>query len=55
MGSLNKIRTLFYIKVHEAMKALIKGIGPVNRVHWTVLVSIKKSIYLVYRNYVAES
>ena len=31
--SLNKTRSLFYIKVHEATKALIKDIGPVNRVH----------------------
>jgi len=39
MDSLNKTRSLFYIKVHEAKKALIKDIGPVNRVHLTVLVS----------------
>jgi len=39
MDSLNKT---FYIKVHEAMEALIKDIVPVNRVHLTVLVSIEK-------------
>jgi len=41
MDSLNKTRSLFYIKVHEAKKALIKDIGPVNRVHLTVLVSVE--------------
>jgi len=30
MGSLNKTRSLFYIKVHEAKKALIKYIDLVN-------------------------
>jgi len=30
MDSLNKTRSLFYIKVHEVKKALIKDIGPVN-------------------------
>ena len=30
MDSLNKTRSLFYIKVHEAKKALIKDIGPVS-------------------------
>jgi len=40
MDSLNKTRSIFfYIKVHEGKKALIKDIGPVNRVHLTVLVS----------------
>ena len=29
MDSLNKTRSLFDIKVHEAKKALIKDIGPV--------------------------
>ena len=38
MDSLNKTRSLFYIKVHESKKALSKDIGPVNRVHLTVLV-----------------
>ena len=37
MDSLNKTRRLFYIKVHEAKKALIKDIGPVNGDHLTVL------------------
>jgi len=46
MDSLNKTRSLFYIKVHEAKKALIKDIGPVNRVHLTVLVSVA-SIYIL--------
>ena len=46
MDSLNKTRSLLYIKVHEATKALIKDIGPVNRVHLTVLVSIEK-IYIL--------
>jgi len=41
MDSLNKTRSLFYIKVREVEKALIKDIGPVNRVHLTVLVSIE--------------
>jgi len=36
MDSLNKTRSLFYIKVHEAKKVLIKDIGPVNRGHLTV-------------------
>ena len=40
MDSLNKTRSLFYIKVHEAKKALIKDIGLVNRVHLTALVSV---------------
>jgi len=55
MDSLNKTRILFYIKVHEVKKALIKDIGPVNRVHLTVLVSIEKSISWVLGNYVNES
>jgi len=42
MDNLNKTRSLFYIKVHEAKKALIKDIGSVNRAHLTVLVSIGK-------------
>ena len=40
MDSLNKTRSLFYIKVHEAKNALIKDISPVNKVHLTVLVSV---------------
>jgi len=36
VGSINKTRSLFYIKVHEEKKALIKDIGPVNRVNLTV-------------------
>jgi len=40
MDGLNKTRSLFYIKVHEVKKALIKDIGPVNRVHLTYLVSV---------------
>ena len=46
MDSLNKTRILFYIKVHEAKKALIKDIGPVNRVHLTVPVSVE-NIYIL--------
>jgi len=46
VDSLNKTRSLFYIKVHETKKALIKDIGPVNRVHLTVLFSIEK-IYIL--------
>ena len=42
MDSLNTTRSLFYINVHEATKVWIKGIGLVNRVHLTVLVSIEK-------------
>ena len=38
--SLNKTRSLFYIKVHEVKKALIKDIGPVNKVHLAVLVCL---------------
>jgi len=39
MDSLNKTRSLyFYIKVHEAKKALIKDIGPINIVHFMVFV-----------------
>jgi len=55
MDRLIKTRSLFYMKVHEAKKALIKYIGPVNRVHLTVLVRIEKSISWVLRNYVTES
>jgi len=43
--SLIKTRSLFYIKVHEAKKASIKDIGPVNRVHLAVLVSIEQIIF----------
>jgi len=46
MDSLIKTRSLFYIKFHEAEKALIKDIGLVNRVHLTVLVRIEK-IYIL--------
>jgi len=46
MDSLIKTRSLFYIEVHEAKKALIKDIGPVNRVYLTVLVSVEK-IYIL--------
>ena len=45
MDSLNKTRSPFYIKVHEAKKALIKDIGPVSRSHLTVLVSVE-NIYI---------
>jgi len=55
MDSLNKTRSIFYIKVREVKKAFIKDIGPVNRVHLTVLVSIEKSIFWVLGNYVTES
>jgi len=41
MDSWNKTKSLFYIKVHEAKKSLVKDISPVNRVHLTVLVSVK--------------
>jgi len=46
MDNLNKTRGLFYIKVHEGKKALMKDIGPVNRVHLAVLVSIE-NIYIL--------
>jgi len=46
MDSLNKTRSLFYIKVHEAKKELIKDIGPVNRIHLTVLVSVRNTYIL---------
>ena len=46
MNSLNKTRSLLYIKVHEVKKGLIKDIGPVNRVHLTVLVSVE-NIYIL--------
>ena len=46
MDSLNKTKSLFYIKVHEVKKALIKGISPVNTVHLTVVVSIQH-IYIL--------
>jgi len=45
MDSLSKTRSLFYIKVHEAKKAFIKDIGPINRVHLTVLVGVE-NIYI---------
>ena len=41
IDSLNKTRSLFYIKVHEAKKALIKDIGPINRAHLTDLVRVE--------------
>jgi len=41
MDSLNKTKSPSYIEVHEAKKALIKDIGPVNRVHLTVLVRVE--------------
>jgi len=46
MDSLNKTRSLFYIKVHEAKKALIKDISPVNGDHLTVLVSVENAYIL---------
>ena len=46
MDSLNKTRSLFYIKVLKVMKALIKDIGPANRVYLTVLVSLA-NIYIL--------
>jgi len=46
MDSLDKTRGLFYIKVHEVNKTFIKDIGPVNRVHLTVLV-IDEKIYIL--------
>ena len=46
MDSLNKTSSLFYIKVHETKKALIKDIGPVNGVHLAILVSVEK-IYIL--------
>jgi len=47
MDSLNKTRSLFDIKVHESKKALFKKtIGPVNRVHLTVLISVE-SMYIL--------
>ena len=46
MDSLNKTRNTLYIKVHEAKKALIKDIGPGNRIHLTVLVSVG-NIYIL--------
>ena len=46
MDSLNKTKSLFYIKFHEMMKALIKDTGLVNRVHLTVLVSIE-NVYIL--------
>ena len=36
IDGLNNTRNLFFIKVHEVKKALIKDIGLVNRVHLTV-------------------
>jgi len=46
MDSLNKTRSLFYIKIHEEKKTLIKDIGTVNRVHLTVLVSVENNYIL---------
>jgi len=46
MDSLHKTRSLFYIKVHEAKKALIKDIGPVNRVLKTSISPI--NMLLIY-------
>jgi len=46
MDTLNKTRSIFHIKVHEAKKALLKDIGPVNGVHLTVLVSVE-NIYIL--------
>jgi len=46
MDSLNRLEVFFFIEVHETKKALIKVIGPVNRVHLTVLVSIE-TIYIL--------
>jgi len=46
MDSLDKTRSLLYIKVHETKKALIKDIGPVNRAHLAVLVSVE-NIYIL--------
>ena len=48
MDSLNKTRSLFDIKVYEAKKALIKDIGPVNRVHLTVLISVDCSCWFKF-------
>jgi len=45
MDSLNKT-SLFYIRVNEEKKALIKDIGLVNRVHLTILVSIENIFIL---------
>jgi len=42
------------IKVHKAKNALIKDIGPVNRVYLTVLVSVENIYVFVLLNYVAE-
>ena len=46
MDSLNKTRSVCYIKAHEAKQTLNKDIGPVNRVHLTVLVSVE-NIYIL--------
>jgi len=46
IDGLNNTKSL-NIKVYEAKKTLIKDIGPVNRVHLTVLVSIE-NIYIPY-------
>ena len=45
MDSLNKIRNLFYITVHEEKNALIKDISWVNRIHLTILISVE-NIYI---------
>jgi len=44
IGSVNKTRSLLYIKVHEEKKALIKDISRVNRLHLTVMF-IVENIY----------
>ena len=46
MDSLNKTRSLFYIKVHEPKKALIEDISRVNRVHLAVLIRVE-NIYIL--------
>ena len=45
MDSLNKTRSLFYIKEHEVKKALIKDINQVNKVHLTVKLSWFEFLY----------
>jgi len=47
MNSLNKTRSLLYIKFHEENNALIKNISRVHRVQLTVLVSVEK-IYICH-------
>jgi len=56
MDSLNKTRNLFYIKVHEAKKALIKDNWSGKQSPFDSPASaLKTSIYWVSRNFVAES